>query len=208
MGRPPKKPLPLAAQLNFLLCGASESDLDNFQLARLAEVANLRSHLHEVLDKLIDEMAQAAVAGWFRQTNRETLKQAILETPDARIERVTEWAKEQIRDRQRSGAELIPRTSLAPGASHLAASLRYAENNISKGLCGVCPQPLDRNSVRYCTRHLEIARLRKPPKNPKGSLPGSVDWLYSGDVFESSHGKQPGTLKALAEAREKRKRRK
>ena len=29
-------------------------------------------------------------------------------------------------------------------------------------------QALDRNSVRYCTRHLEIARLRKPPKNAKG----------------------------------------
>jgi len=68
----------------------------------------------------------------------------------------------------------------------------------------VCPKPLDRNSVRYCTRHLTIARLRKPPKNAKGEPPGSIAWLYEGS-FESSHGRQPGTLKAL-KANAKRKR--
>jgi len=61
-----------------------------------------------------------------------------------------------------------------------------------------------RNSVRYCERHLRIARLRHKPKNAKGELPGSIDWLYSdGEQFESRHGRQPGSLKALALAREK-----
>lgn len=36
------------------------------------------------------------------------------------------------------------------------------------------PTPLDRNSIRYCTRHKEIARLRKKPKGAKGELPGAI----------------------------------
>ena len=45
----PVKPLPL----NFLLaCG--QKDLDNFELTRLAEVADLRKELHAVLDRIID----------------------------------------------------------------------------------------------------------------------------------------------------------
>jgi len=62
MSRPPNKPLPVAAKLNFLL-GASDNDLSTFELARLAEVANLRADLHAILDKLIDEIAQAGVTG-------------------------------------------------------------------------------------------------------------------------------------------------
>jgi hypothetical protein len=188
----------LALPLNYLL-GCSERSLDNFELARLAEVADLRKELLCILDRLIDQMSQAALAAWFRKTDRETLKHA-LENPDD----VIALAKEQIRDGQRSGDELIPLASLPAGAAHLAAALRYQERQIAKGLCAVCPQPLARNSVRYCERHLRIARLRKKPKNAKGELPGSIDWLYSdGEQFESSHGRQPGTLKALALAREK-----
>jgi hypothetical protein len=205
MSRPQNKPLPPAAKLNFLL-GASDKDLDSFQLARLAEVANLRSDLHAILDKLIDEMAQAAVAGWFRQADLGTLKLAVKaqENPEARIAEIEAWAKERIKNGQRSDAELVPRTLLPPGSAHIAAALRYTERNIAEGKCGVCPKPLARNSVRYCERHLEIARLRKPPKGAKGSLPGSVDWLYGDGVFESAHGKAPSQVKALKEANEKR----
>jgi hypothetical protein len=207
VSRPPNKPLPPAAKLNFLL-GASDKDLSSFELARLAEVANLRADLHAILDKLIDEMAQAAVAGWFRQTNRERLKQAIetVETPGKHIEEIVGWAKQQIRASQRSEEELVPRTSLPPGAAHLAAALRYAARNIEEGKCSICPKPLDRNSVRYCTRHLTIMRLRKKPKGAKGYLPGSIDWLYSDEPFKSAHGKAPSQIKALKEANEKRKR--
>jgi hypothetical protein len=188
----------LALPLNFLL-GCSEKSLGDFELARLAEVADLRSELHSILDRLIDQMSQAALTAWFRKTDRETLKHA-LENPDD----VIALAHEQIRDGQRSEEELIPLTSLPPGAAHLAAALRYQERQIAKGLCAVCPEPLARNSVRYCERHLRIARLRHKPKNAKGELPGSINWLYSdGEQFESSHGRQPGTLKALALAREK-----
>ncbi len=207
MSRPPNKPLPQSARLNFLL-GASDSDLSNFELARLAEVANLRSDLHAILDKLIDEMAQAAVAGWFRETTREKLKQALeaLENPEGRINEVERWAKGRIKNGQRSESELVPRTAMAPGAAHLAAALRYAERNIAEGKCAVCPKPLDRNSVRYCTRHLTIMRLRKKPKGAKGELPGAIAWLYSNEPFESAHNKAPSQIKALKEANEKLKR--
>ncbi len=169
LGRPPNKPLPPAAKLNFLL-GASDKDLSSFELARLSEVANLRSDLHAILDKLIDQMSAAAVAGWFRQTTREKVKKALeaLENPEERINEVERWAKEKIRNGQRSDEELIPRTSLPPGAAHLAAALRYAARNIEEGKCSICPKPLDRNSVRYCEKHLTIMRLRKKPKGAKG----------------------------------------
>lgn len=145
-------------------------------------------------------MNQAALTAWFRKTDRETLKRAIENADD-----VIALAKEQIRDGQRSEEELIPLTSLPPGAAHLAAALRYQERQIAKGLCAICPKPLAHNSVRFCEKHLRIARLRHKPKNAKGELPGSVAWLYddNGKDFESSHGHQPGSLKALALAREK-----
>ena len=90
-----------------------------------------------------------------------------------------------------------------PGAAHLAAALRFQERQIAKGLCAVCPQPLAHNSVRYCERHLTAARLRHKTKNAKGELPGNIGWLYDEGGFESSRGRQPGTMKALALAREK-----
>jgi hypothetical protein len=187
----------LVLPLNFLL-GCSQKSLDNFELARLAEVADLRKELLSILDRLIDQMSQAALAAWFRATDRETLKHA-LDNPDD----VIALAREQIRDGQRSEEELIPLASLPAGAAHLAAALRYQERQIAKGLCAVCPEPLAHNSVRYCERHLTAARLRHKPKNAKGETPGSVGWLYS-EGFESGHGRQPGSLKALALEREKR----
>jgi len=183
----PKKNSPPGARLNFLL-GASDNDLGSFELARLAEVANLRADLHAVLDKLIDEMAQAAVAGWFRQTNREALLRAI-QSPEEDTAEIVAWAKQRIRDGRRSQEELVPRTLLAPGKAHLAASLRYQERNVTEGKCRVCPEPLDRNSVRYCATHLEKSRDRQRTKSQ--SLNGTP------------HGRAPGTLAALAAGREK-----
>ena len=200
MSRPPKKPLPLTAQLNFLL-GASNADLDGFELAKLAEVSDLRKELTAIVDRMVEQLSQAALAQWFKTQDRQSLKHAIENEESA-----LEWAKRKIREGQRSGDELIPRASLPVGDAHRAAALRYQERQISKGLCAICPKPLDRSSVRYCTRHLEIARLRHKPKGAKGEPPGSIGWLYGDGIFESSHGKQPATLKALKEANEKRKR--
>jgi hypothetical protein len=193
--RKPKLPVK-RLPLNFLL-GCGQKDLEDFELSRLSEVANLRQELHEILDRVIDAMSQAALAAWFKAQDRQTLQHAI-ENEESPVE----FAKRMVRDGQRSDEELLPLPSLAPGAAHLAAALRYQERNIAKGLCAVCPEPLAHNSVRYCERHLTIARLRKKPKNAKGSPPGTIAYLY-GEGFESQHGRQPGTLKALALAREK-----
>ncbi len=184
----PKKHLPPGARLNFLL-GASDGDLGSFELARLAEVADLRADLHAVLDKLIDEMTQAAVAGWFRQTNREALMRAI-QSPEEHTAEILAWAKERIRDGQRSQEELVPRTLLAPGKAHLAASLRYQERNVAKGKCRICPEPLDRNSVRFCTAHLGKSREHQRTKQKSLNRP--------------PHGRAHGTLAALAAGRERR----
>jgi hypothetical protein len=196
------KPLLPNARLNFLL-NCSDDSLSTFELARLSEVANLRTELHVILDKLIDEMAQAALAGWFRQNNRETLKRAVLTTPEESTAEIMAWAQEKIRSQGKDEERMpIPRTSLAPGAAHLAASLRYTERNIAEGKCAVCPKPLDGNSVRFCTEHLAKARAREQQK--KGlSLPGSREFLYSGEVTPT-HGREPSNLARLAVNREQK----
>jgi len=191
------KPLPL----NFLL-GCSENSLASFELARLAEVADLRKELQAILDRLLDQMQQAAIAGWFRQSDRNAIRYAIEneETP-------LQMAARMVRDGQRSERELaddlIPLPSLPPGAAHLAAAMRYQERNIAEGKCCECPKPLARNSVRYCEDHLTMARHRMARKKGVRGEPGSVDYLY-GEIKESTHGRQPGTLTALAVAREQK----
>jgi len=145
-------------------------------------------------------MAAAALAQWFRTSDRQALKHAI-ENEESPIE----WAQRMIQQGQRNEAEddLIPLPKMDPGAAHLAAAMRYQERNIAEGLCSVCPEPLARNSVRYCEKHLTAARLRKKPKNAKGSPPGSIGWLH-GEGFESQQGRQPGTLQSLAITRKKK----
>jgi hypothetical protein len=112
-------------------------------------------------------------------------------------------AARMVRDGQRSDEELIPLPSLPPGAAHLAAAMRYQERNIAEGKCCECPKPLARNSVRYCENHLTMERHNKARKKGVRGAPGSVDYLY-GEVTESKHGRQPGTLAALAMAREQK----
>lgn len=184
--------------LNFLL-GCGQTSLGDFALARLNEVANLRSELKAVLDRMMDQMAQAAIAEWFKAIDRQALKHAIEneESPE-------EWAHRMMRDGQRSEEELIPLPSFEPGAAHLAAALRYQERNIAEGKCSVCPEPLDRNSVRYCSKHLAMKRDRERQKKGLRSDPGSREYLYSGDVTPSTRGRQPGTLASLEMNREKK----
>ena len=112
--------------LNFLL-GASDRALDDYELARLAAIADLRKQMKELLDTLNQEMALASLVRWFRGNDRQTLKAAI-----ENEETAEEWAKRMIRDRQRSPEELLPLPSLPPGAAHLAAAKRYAERNLAE----------------------------------------------------------------------------
>ena len=185
MSRPPKKALLPAAPVNFLL-GCSDADLGEYLLARLSSVANLRGQLLEILDKMVEETSASALAEWFRTQDRIALKDAI-ENPAEMIERIVAQAKEGIRDGQRSAEELIPRAPLPPGSAHIAANLRYTARNIAEGKCGVCPQPLDPRSHRYCTKHLAMQRERHVPKR-KRTEPGTVAWLY-GETLTPGDGR-------------------
>jgi len=73
--RKPKLPVK-TLPLNFLL-GCAQSELGNFELSRLDEMAHLRSVLHTILDRLIDQIAQVALASWFKALDRQTLMHAI-----------------------------------------------------------------------------------------------------------------------------------
>jgi hypothetical protein len=200
LSREKKESLPVTVPLNFLL-GCSDLDLGNYELARLAEVAELRTQMQVLLDQIVDQTGLAWLAAWFRSMDRNALKHAI-ENEESPLE----WAKRMVREGQRSEEEIeesAPRPPLPPGAAHLAAALRYQERNIAEGKCAVCPEPQDRNSVRYCTKHLAIFRARASQKKALGG-PGSREYLYAGEMPESTHGRQPGTLTALAMNREKK----
>jgi hypothetical protein len=194
-----KHSLPVTIPLNFLL-GCSQQSLDQYELARLAESADLRKQFHVIFDRLIEQSALAMLAQWFRESDRDSINQAL-----AIEESPTEWAKRQMKQGRRGAEDLdLPLPSLPVGSAHIAAALRYTERNIAEGKCGVCPQPLDPNSVRYCTKHLTAARHRMEKKGK--AVPGSREYLYSEEKQPSTHGRQPGTLKALATANEQKQR--
>jgi hypothetical protein len=186
--------------LNFLL-GCSQAALGTFELARLAEVADLRKQLHLILDRVIDQMSQAALVSWFKVQDRQSLKHAIENEESA-----TEWAKRMIREGQRSGEELLPLPVMSPDlvrASHLTANIRYKEKNNASGLCQSCPQPLDPNSLVFCTKHLTKERGRHKRKRGKDDdSPGSINYLYQD--AESHHGRELSNLAKLEMEREKK----
>ena len=70
----------LEVSTNFLLT-CSQANLEKLQLARLSEVANLRKELQGIVDRMVDNLAQAALASWFRQNDRDLLRKA-LENPE------------------------------------------------------------------------------------------------------------------------------
>ena len=197
-----KSNLPLAkgVPINFLL-GCSDLDLGNYELARLTEVAERRKQIQLLHDQIVEQTGLAWLAAWFRSMDRSALKHAI-ENEESPLE----WAQRMICEGQRSeqeNQESIPQPPLPPGAAHLAAALRYQQRNLAQGLCVYCPQPLDRNSVRFCTKHLALERHRSARKAGVKGEPGSADYLY-GEITESTHGRQPGTLRSLEMHREQK----
>src|SRR5229473_6503080 len=162
----------LILPVNFLLT-CSDDTLASHELALLAELSDRRADLHVLLDRIIDTSSQVSVVRWFRKTDRQALKHAI-----DNEESPLEWAQRMVRDGQRTDEELIPLPALEPGAAHLAAAARYQARNTAEGKCSECPQPLDRNSVRFCTEHLRKSRDRQRSKKGTRSEPGSAEYLY------------------------------
>jgi len=176
--------LDLISPLSFLL-NCSEVELDDFELSKLAAVANYRSQLHEVLDNLLDAGNQATLARLFRVKGREVIKQILNGPPSDPIAE----AKEKIKEMGRTPEDFVPLLSLNPGQAHRTASITYQKRNIEDGKCCVCPNPLAPNSVRYCEKHLAACRDRARVRAKR--------------VNKSPHGRAPGTLAALAEGRKK-----
>ena len=118
--------------VNFLLT-CSEQTLENFQLMRLAAVADLRKQMIALVDQMVEEMAKAALAAWFRTADRETLKSAI-ENPESALE----WAKQRIREMNRNEDELLPMPPPDPQAVKKAqciATASYQKRNLAEGKC-------------------------------------------------------------------------
>jgi hypothetical protein len=188
------QPVEIVAPLHFLLT-CSETSLGNFEISKLTDVRNLRSQLHKVLDDLMDASNQAALARLFRAQGRKRILRALESTPDAIAE-----AKEKIKKMGRTPEEsndryadtdFVPLLSLNTGQAHRTASVTYQKRNVEEGRCCVCPNPLARNSVRYCDKHLAKCRDRARARAKKLNKP--------------PHGRAPGTLAALAVSRKNQK---
>jgi hypothetical protein len=183
------QPVEIVAPLHFLIT-CSKTSLENFELAKLADIANLRSQLHSVLDELMDASNQAALARLFRAQGRERILRALESTPDPiaeakeKIKKIDETPEESCAD-----IDFVPLLSLNPGQAHRTASITYQKRNVAEGKCSVCPQPLAHHSVRYCEKHLAKCRERARARAKK--------------LNKSPHGRAPGTLAALAESRKK-----
>jgi hypothetical protein len=169
--------------LNFLL-GCSEVSLENYRLARMSEAADVRKQIAKLFDKLRETDLLVQLALWFQQMNRTELKRALETEEDAAA-----WAKRMIR----GGEAILPRLAMPPEeakAHRVKSSVKYQQRNTAEGKCRLCPESLCRESVQYCARHLEQSRQRQRERTRA--------------LHKAPHGKHPNTLKALAEACEKR----
>jgi hypothetical protein len=192
---------PLSQDVNFLM-NCSEVSLESYELTKLSLAANIQADLLELLHQWVEANTQATIARLFRVTNREALKQWINEPVDPMA-----IAKAQIRTQgyteEEADAKLDDILAANPGLARRTKTENYQKRNIAEGKCAVCPKPLDRNSVRFCEKHLRAARLRHKPIG--SAAPGSIEFLYAdADALQSRHGRQPGTLASLAMAREQK----
>jgi len=194
-----KKAPPLA----FLL-ECSDVEVSTFELARLAEVANLRADMLALFDRIVDQSALAVLAAWLRNVDRPELTRQLLQSPNAKLEEILAQAREAVRNQGRSQEE---KDGAMPSPWGLVRQKKYLtdeerragrtvierqsrEKHIAEGKCERCTESLDRNSVRYCTKHLEELRQKDARyRQKKGIKPG--------------RGRQPGTLTALAASRDK-----
>jgi len=75
--------------------------------------------------------------------------------------------------------EIAPVLSLPPGLAHRTASVTYQKRNVEEGKCSVCPNPLARNSVRYCEKHLAVCRGRARARAKKPAVPATANPIRS-----------------------------
>jgi len=203
--------------LDFLL-KHSLMTLSELELSSLSRSSNALKHAKLEMEEAVAQREIAGVARWLlehREDLLEAARRAILPAkggelfePDGKLDEVLTRAKEEVRDYGRSQEETkdgpMPSPWLVRQRTYLTEQERRAgrsasekqsrERHIAKGLCEKCSLPLAHHSVRECDVHLEIHRQRDAKDRQKrGIKPGT-------------QGRQPGTLKALKAANEKRKR--
>ncbi len=203
--------------LDFLL-SHSHATLCELELTSLSRSSNALKRAKEEMDEAVAQREIAGVTRWLME-HREVLLEAARRTilpakggelfePHGKLEEVMTRAREEICNQGRSQEEKEDGAMPSPWlvrqrkyltaeeqrAGRVAAVRRHGERNIAKGLCEKCTEPLSPDSVRECDVHLEIHRQRDARyRQKKGIKPGT-------------QGRRPGTLKALKEANERRKR--
>ena len=203
--------------LDFLL-SHSHTTLCELELISLSRSSNALKRAKEEMDEAVAQREVAGVVRWLME-NREVLLEAARRTilpakggevfePDAKLEQALTRAREEIRDQGRSQEEKdgpMPSPWLVRERKYLTDEQRRAgrsasekqsrERRIAKGLCEKCSEPLARESVRECSKHLALHRQRDArDRKKKGIEPGTA-------------GRQPGTLAALAAGRAKQSKR-
>ncbi len=204
--------------LDFLL-KHSLMTLSELELSSLSRSANALKHAKLEMEEAVAQREIAGVARWLlehREDLLEAARRAILPAkggelfePDGKLDEVLTRAKEQVRDQGRSQEEKEDGAMPSPWivrmdrkyltdeqrrAGRSAIEKRCREKHIAAGKCERCSEPLAHHSVRECDAHLEIHRQRDARDRKKAGIePGT-------------QGRQPGTLKALKEANENRKR--
>jgi len=203
--------------LDFLL-SHSHTTLCELELISLSRSSNALKRAKEEMDEAVAQREVAGVVRWLME-NREVLLEAARRTilqqakgpelfeSDAKADEVLTRAKGEVRDQGRSQEETggpMPSPWLVRQRTYLTEQERRAgrsasekqsrERRIAKGLCEKCTKPLAHHSIRECDAHLEIHRQRDARDRQKAG------------VEPGTQGRQPGTLKALKEANEKRKR--
>ena len=203
--------------LDFLL-KHSLMTLSELELSSLSRSSNALKRAKEEMDEAVAQREVAGVTRWLME-NREVLLEAARRTIlqqakgpelfefDGKLDEVLTRAKDEVRDVGRSQEEkedgAMPSPWLVRQRTYLTEQERRAgrsasekqsrERRIAKGLCEKCTKPLAHHWVRECDAHLEIHRQRNArDRKKKGIKPGT-------------QGRQPGTIKALKAANEKRK---
>jgi hypothetical protein len=141
-----------------VLLTCSELDLDNFELGTLSRINNLKSQVADDIENMLREVSRLDLVRSIRASSPEQIKEVLERPSDAIAD-----AKLKINNAGRRGDELLPLLPSPPAAvkaNHVAASIRYQERNIEEGKCCDCTEPLARNSVRYCEKHLAKCRER------------------------------------------------
>lgn len=199
IGKKARARLEKATPIKYLL-ECSDGEVGAFELAKLGEVANLRSQILELFDRLVDTSSLAVLAAMLRRIDRQEIVRRLLESPDKTFDVIMAEAKAQIRSQGRSPEELEYSPMPGPGflrklppeeakQARKDSMRRYQEGHIAAGKCRKCSAPLCRESVDYCEKHL--AMKREAQRRRKGTM--------------HAHGRHPNTLAALKEANEKRK---